>query len=153
MKKYSRYLTTGAVVLIAVAVVLFKYWAYLTNPWTRNGQVQADVIQIATRVSGPIVKLPIHVSYLLYLGQYSPALAAFYCRLALTLCRLMRVEPSILLHPLDLLGCDDVSELSFFPAMGLPAARKLAIAERAIDQFAASYEIVTMEQHAAAIRR
>lgn len=101
----------------------------------------------------PILKLPIHVSYLLYLGQYSPALAAFYFRLALTLCRVMRVEPSILLHPLDFLGCDDVSELSFFPAMGLPAARKLAIAERAIDQLAASYEIVTMEQHAAAIRR
>ncbi|MGD9354403.1 MAG: HlyD family secretion protein, partial [Desulfobacterales bacterium] len=35
------------------------YWDYATNPWTRDGQVRAQVIQITPRVSGPIVKLPI----------------------------------------------------------------------------------------------
>ncbi len=54
-----KYLTTGAVVLIAVAVFAFKYWDYVTNPWTRNGQVRAQVIQITPRVSGPLVKLPV----------------------------------------------------------------------------------------------
>ncbi len=39
--------------------MLFKYWDYVTNPWTRNGQVRAQVVQIAPRVTGPIVKLPI----------------------------------------------------------------------------------------------
>jgi multidrug resistance efflux pump len=54
-----KYLLTGAVVLIAVAAVLLKYRHYVTNPWTRDGQVRAEVIQITPRVSGPIVKLPI----------------------------------------------------------------------------------------------
>lgn len=100
----------------------------------------------------PLAKVPIHLSYQLYLGQYSPAGAAAYFRLALMLCRVTRIEPSILLHPLDFLGCDDERDLSFFPAMGMPAAKKLAIAERALDQLSASYEVVTMSQHAAAIR-
>jgi multidrug resistance efflux pump len=53
------YLMTGAVVLLAILVSAVKYWEYITNPWTRDGQVQATVIQITARVTGPIVKLPI----------------------------------------------------------------------------------------------
>jgi multidrug resistance efflux pump len=52
-------LLTGIVVLIAAGALAFKYWDYLINPWTRDGQVRANVIQVAPRVSGPIVKLPI----------------------------------------------------------------------------------------------
>ncbi|MGD9059960.1 MAG: HlyD family secretion protein [Desulfobacterales bacterium] len=59
MKDKKKYLLTGAIVLIAVIVVLFKYWDYVTNPWTRDGQVRAQVVQITPRVSAPIVKLPI----------------------------------------------------------------------------------------------
>ena len=54
-----KYLLTGAVVLIAVIAVLLKYWDYVVNPWTRDGQVRADVVQITPRVSGPIVKLAV----------------------------------------------------------------------------------------------
>jgi multidrug resistance efflux pump len=59
MKTPQKYLLTAVVVLVAVVLVLFKYWDYVANPWTRDGQVQADVIQITPRVSGPIVNLPI----------------------------------------------------------------------------------------------
>jgi len=59
MQLSSKYLVSGAVVLIAIGVAALKYWDYLSNPWTRNGQVRANVIQVATRVSGPIVELPI----------------------------------------------------------------------------------------------
>jgi multidrug resistance efflux pump len=54
-----KYLTTGLIVLAAAAVFALKYWDYVTNPWTRNGQVRAQVIQITPRVSGPLVKLPV----------------------------------------------------------------------------------------------
>ena len=54
-----KYLLTGAVVLIAIIAVLLKYWDYVINPWTRDGQVRAEVIQITPRVSGPIVKLAV----------------------------------------------------------------------------------------------
>lgn len=59
MKRFLKYLLTGAVVAVAVLIVLAKYRDYVSNPWTRDGQVRADVIQIAARVTGPIVKLPI----------------------------------------------------------------------------------------------
>jgi peptidoglycan-N-acetylglucosamine deacetylase len=101
----------------------------------------------------PIFKLPIHVSYLLYLGQFSAALASTYFRVALLLCRMTGVQPSILLHPLDFLGCDDEQDLAFFPAMNLPASRKLAIVAGAVDQLSARYQVVTMTEHAAAVRR
>ena len=54
-----KHLLTMIVVLIAVLVAILKYWGYITNPWTRNGQVRAQVIQITPRVSGPLVKLPV----------------------------------------------------------------------------------------------
>jgi multidrug resistance efflux pump len=59
MKSHQKYLLTGAIVAIAVIVVLLKYWDYVSNPWTRDGRVRADVIQIASRVTAPIVELPI----------------------------------------------------------------------------------------------
>ena len=59
MKKYLRYLFTATIVAIAVSLIVFKYQDYVKNPWTRDGQVRAEVIQITSRVSGPIVNLPI----------------------------------------------------------------------------------------------
>jgi multidrug resistance efflux pump len=60
---------TGAVVLLALSVVMLKYWSYLANPWTRNGQVRAEVIQITPRVSGPIVKLAVKDNQLVHAGD------------------------------------------------------------------------------------
>jgi multidrug resistance efflux pump len=54
-----KYLVTGSIVLVAVLALLLKYWDYVVNPWTRDGQVRAEVIQVTPRVSGPIVNLPI----------------------------------------------------------------------------------------------
>ena len=54
-----KHLRTASIVLIAVAAVSFKYWDYITNPWTRNGQVMSYVIQVTARVTGPIINLPI----------------------------------------------------------------------------------------------
>jgi multidrug resistance efflux pump len=59
MKEKIKYLLTGLIVAVAVILVLLKYWDYVVNPWTRDGQVRANVVQITPRISGPIVKLPI----------------------------------------------------------------------------------------------
>jgi multidrug resistance efflux pump len=59
MKTYQKYLLTGALVFIAAALMLYKFWDYVVKHWTRNGQVRAQVVQITPRVSAPIVKLPI----------------------------------------------------------------------------------------------
>ncbi len=45
--------------MVAILVALARYWSYVVNPWTRDGQVRADIIQVTPRVTGPIVELPI----------------------------------------------------------------------------------------------
>ncbi len=99
----------------------------------------------------PLVRSPIHLSYLLYLARFSRFLSRFYLRLALALCRLCRVEPSFLLHPLDFLGGDRVTGLDFFPAMELPTERKLRLFDEVIATLKRHFQIVTMEQHARAV--
>ncbi|TAM74946.1 polysaccharide deacetylase [bacterium] len=89
----------------------------------------------------PIMRIPIHVSYVLYLSAISPSLARRYFRFALTLCRLTNTEPSILLHPLDFLGRNEVPELAFFPAMNMPAALKLAIVADACEALAECFTV------------
>ena len=54
-----RVLVTLVVVALAAITLAWMLRDYLKQPWTRNGQVRAQVIQIAPRVSGPIVELPI----------------------------------------------------------------------------------------------
>jgi multidrug resistance efflux pump len=44
MKLPQKYLLTAFIVLIAVVLGLAKYWDYVVNPWTRDGQVQAEII-------------------------------------------------------------------------------------------------------------
>jgi multidrug resistance efflux pump len=59
LNQFGKYLLTGTIVLIAVTAVLLKYWEYVVNPWTRDGQVRALVIQITSRVSAPIIMLAV----------------------------------------------------------------------------------------------
>ena len=101
----------------------------------------------------PVFKLPIHLSYILYLGQYSRWLAMAYFRFAIAMCRLFRVEPSILLHPLDFLGADDDADLGFFPGMKMPAREKLDIVAAALDYLHRRFQVVPMIEHAASYGR
>jgi len=59
MKNVIKFLLTAVAVAVAVFLVFDKYRDYVINPWTRDGQVRAQVIQITPRVSGPIVDLAI----------------------------------------------------------------------------------------------
>jgi hypothetical protein len=96
----------------------------------------------------PLFRVPFHLSYLLYLSGYSRALALSYFRMALALCRATGTPVSLLLHPLDFLGKEDVSSLSFFPGMNLPAEQKLALADEALGLYTQSFQVVSMEEHA-----
>jgi peptidoglycan/xylan/chitin deacetylase (PgdA/CDA1 family) len=115
--------------------------------WRTDG---GELIEIPVTTM-PLLRLPMHVSYLLYLGGRSPALAQGYFRAALALCRLNSVQPSLLLHPLDFLGCDDGTGLDFFPGMRLPSERKMELVGMALAELSRHYEIVTMQRHAASI--
>lgn len=120
------------------------------GPYTWQLGPEGGLLEIPVTTM-PGLKLPFHLSYLLYLSRYSEALAAGYLRTALRACRLAGVEPSFLLHPLDLVGGDAVPGLSFFPGMDLPTARKQRIARRMLALLGERFELVNMSTHARAI--
>jgi hypothetical protein len=101
----------------------------------------------------PIFKVPFHASYVLYLSAFSPALALGYFRTALGLCRLTGTQPSLLLHPLDFLGGDDVATLSFFPGMNIPSGKKMAIMDSLLEMFSTQFTVLTMQDHAQTVAR
>ena len=96
----------------------------------------------------PGLKVPIHLSYLVYLAKFSRLAARAYLRFALGVCGMTGTSPSILLHPLDFMGREDCPALAFFPGMDLPRERKLAIMAELFDILVARHEIVTMGEHA-----
>lgn len=100
----------------------------------------------------PVFKTPIHASYILYLAQFSTFAAKSYWNMALSMCRLTGIAPSLLLHPLDFMGCDDDSDLAFFPAMGRPYEPKVELVAWMIDQMSRHWDVRPMKDHAAAIR-
>ena len=55
----SAYLLTGLVIVFAAIAAFGMYERYTTKPWTRDGQVRANVVGIACRVAGPIVQFPV----------------------------------------------------------------------------------------------
>lgn len=96
----------------------------------------------------PLFKVPIHVSYLLYLASFSRFAARAYFSMAMKMCRLFGVDPSILLHPLDFLGGDDDPDLAFFPAMNMAGSEKVELVAGYIDTLRKHFNVVTMREHA-----
>jgi peptidoglycan-N-acetylglucosamine deacetylase len=96
----------------------------------------------------PVSRVPFHMSYLLYLSRFSHAMMVAYLRSALATCRLFRVQPSFLLHPLDLLGEDQAPGLSFFPGMDIPVQKKRQVFTEALDILRSEFELITVGAHA-----
>ncbi|MBK9216923.1 MAG: polysaccharide deacetylase family protein [Chloracidobacterium sp.] len=96
----------------------------------------------------PLIKTPIHATYLQYLSAFSTTLAATYWKSALAACSITGVQPSMLLHPLDFLSGEDVPELRFFPGMNVPSAKKLEFLDNVIGAYATKFEVVNMSGHA-----
>lgn len=99
----------------------------------------------------PVLRTPIHMSYLLCLASRAPRLARQYFRLALRVCRLARVPPSLVLHPLDLLGRDDVADFEFFCGMSLPWGAKLELLDEFLDRLQADYRLTTLDAYVRAL--
>lgn len=117
--------------------------------WQLEGGTGLLEIPVTTM---PIFKIPFHVSYLLYLASYSKPAATLYFRTALRLCQITGVGPSILLHPLDFLGADDVPELGFFPAMDKGGAWKCGLVSGYLAEFKRRFDVRPMGAHAELIR-
>lgn len=110
---------------------------------------QGELIEIPV-TTFPGLRVPIHFSYVLYLCGFSVELGLRYFATALDACRLARIEPSLLFHPLDVLDVSDVPSLAFFPAMAMPAVQKIGILDRALALFAERFAIDAVGEHARA---
>jgi hypothetical protein len=96
----------------------------------------------------PVFKTPIHFSYLLYLATFSEITAKTYFKTALRFCVLSKLAPSLLLHPLDFLDGTDAAELKFFPAMNLPAEKKMELIGEFLADFGKHYQLENVRTHA-----
>lgn len=101
----------------------------------------------------PLLRVPIHASYVLYLSSFSPLLARRYFASALRLCLLRGIEPSLLLHPLDFLDASEIPSLSFFPAMQLSAETKVTRVRECVSRLARLFEVTSVGAHAACFEK
>lgn len=130
---------------------LFGDWGNVRWPnrpyyWELEGD--RKLLEIPVTVF-PGLRTPFHFSYLLWLSRYSERVMWMYLDSALAWCRRTRTEPSVLLHPLDVLGPDVSPALRFFPGMDLPTDRKVTLLRRVLVAIGESFTPVTMGAHAA----
>jgi len=92
----------------------------------------------------PVFKMPFHLSYLIYLGNISMPLMRLYLNTAIKMCKITKTPISFLLHPLDLIGGDQITELAFFPGMNVTSDKKVKIFEASIKKLQKEYELVPM---------
>jgi multidrug resistance efflux pump len=57
--KVIKYAVTLIIIALAALAALTLYRQYLAYPWTRDGQVRANVVGIAPRVSGPLIRVAV----------------------------------------------------------------------------------------------
>jgi hypothetical protein len=101
----------------------------------------------------PFLKVPFHLSYLLYLSRFSERLMSGYLSLALRLCKMTGTALNFLLHPLDFLGADQVPELAFFPGMDMNRLKKIELFNRVMARIQRDFELVPMSRLAVALHK
>jgi peptidoglycan-N-acetylglucosamine deacetylase len=108
---------------------------YKWNLKNRNKILEIPVTTI------PFLKIPFHLSYLIYLSGYSIVLMRAYLFLAIFMCKISRTRPNFLLHPLDLISSDKITQLAFFPGMRIPSSRKAKVFKEVIVKLRKHYQL------------
>jgi Polysaccharide deacetylase len=98
----------------------------------------------------PLLRIPIHASYLQALAAWSTRAAHAYLRSGLSACRWRGIAPSFLLHPPDVCDAHDAPSLSYLPGMARPWPQKVKGLRRALTLLADSFLVMPLHQMAAA---
>lgn len=118
--------------------------------WDLNSNGYLLEIPISTM---PVLKIPFHMSYLLYLSRFSIKFMKLYLQATIALCKGMKFSPSFLLHPLDFIGGDQVSNLAFFPGMDISSEHKAYVFQEVMKTIAGHFSLVNMNTHAVLIMK
>jgi peptidoglycan-N-acetylglucosamine deacetylase len=116
------------------------------KPYYWNLGKNKKIIEIPVTTM-PVFKLPFHLSYLIYISNISMFLMEMYLGMALLLCKITRTPVSFLLHPLDIIGGDQLKQLAFFPGMNIDSERKVKVLKKVIVQLKKQYKIVNMSKY------
>ena len=126
-----KHLITAGIVLIAILVVAWKYWDYVVNPWTRDGQVQADVIKVTPRVTGPIVELLIRDNQFVSAGDL-----------------LFRIDQRTFKQQLDKTTAEEVRTKSDYER-ALDLVERGDLSKRDFDKATAAYDVAKADMESA----
>lgn len=96
----------------------------------------------------PYLKLPIHLSYLIYLNGICTDLMSSYLTMTLGLCKMNKIGMSFLLHPLDIMDAKQIPELAFFPGMKISWKKKIILFKDILRKISDYYCLVNMETYA-----
>lgn len=69
LNKLVRYLCTITIFVTAVLICRALWNRYMNSPWTRDGRVRADVINIASDVSGIVMRVAVKDNQLVHKGD------------------------------------------------------------------------------------
>ena len=69
LRKSLQVVITIAVVAAAVLSSMSLWNRYMNSPWTRDGRVRADVVNVAADVSGPVIRVAVKDNQLVYKGD------------------------------------------------------------------------------------
>ena len=69
VKSIFRFLITALIFLAAIFLAWSLWQHYMVSPWTRDGRVRADVVNIAPDVAGQVVELPVRDNQLVHKGD------------------------------------------------------------------------------------
>ena len=69
VKSIFRFLITALIFLAAIFLAWNLWQHYMVSPWTRDGRVRADVVNIAPDVAGQVVDLPVRDNQLVHKGD------------------------------------------------------------------------------------
>lgn len=69
MKKFFSLLATLLVLALAIWIGRTLWVHYMETPWTRDGRVRADIINVAADVTGEVVDVPVRDNQLVKKGD------------------------------------------------------------------------------------
>lgn len=67
--RLHNFLRTMVVVLIAIILGWALWWYYMRSPWTRDGRVRVEVVDIAAQISGQVTEVKVQDNQFIHKGD------------------------------------------------------------------------------------
>jgi len=121
----------------------FKNGLKPIKPYLLESSPGHQILEIPV-TSVPLLKIPFHLSYLIYIARHSEELMKLYLNFAILSCKISRTPLNFLLHPLDLMGKEDAPGLAFFPGMDMTGEKKKQIFLGVLQTLMKHFQLVRM---------